>query len=72
MECTVFAVPLKNHQNPLRQILSLEPEGRARLGKLGDLFQADSQFTRFIVPAVCVLWYLCGGDTENPLKDVAL
>jgi hypothetical protein len=62
----------ENNQNPYRQALPLEPDGRARSGQLRNPVQADGQLSRFIVPAAFVLRSGCGGDAENPLPNTTL
>jgi hypothetical protein len=47
-------------------------EKRIKSGQLGNSVLADCQLTRFIVPAALVLWFVRGGDAENPLPDTAL
>ena len=44
MERSILFVLAENNQNPLRQVLPLEPDCPARLRQLRGLFQADGQF----------------------------
>jgi hypothetical protein len=66
VERLVLPIFPENNQNPCRQALPLEPNGRSRSGQLGNFVQADCQFTRFKVPAALALWFVRGGDAENP------
>jgi len=72
VERLVLPVFPENNQNPCRQALPFESDGRSRSGHLGNSVQADCQLTRFIAPAAFVLGFVRGGDAENPLPDAAL
>ena len=45
LEGLIFFVLAENNQNPNRQALTFEPNGRARSGQLGNSVQADGQLT---------------------------
>jgi hypothetical protein len=72
VERLVLPIFPENNQNPYRQALPFEPDGRSRSGQLGNSVQAYGQLTRFIVPAALVLRFVRCGDAENPLPDTAL